>query len=133
MRNYNPRSEYLHKLEIRARKSPFIHIINNTQNKEDMKLYYLEKKMYYINELNQDVMCADGGEMPMLYRTQLGATLKGEQLINEYRNIYKAHVVFIDELEHQSKNAPIWRCRMSAPAYNLRIELAIYKTESLNC
>lgn len=130
---YNKRIEYIIKAENRARRSPFLALVNNHQNKEDMKLYYVEKKMYYIGDDNQDHQCADGGEMPMLYRTQLGATLKGEQLINEYKSFYNAHVVFIEELEHPSKISPIWRCQLSAPSYNLRIELAIYKTESLNC
>lgn len=130
---YNKRIEYIIRAENRARRSPFLALVNNHQNREDMKLYYLEKKMYYIGDDNYDHQCADGGEMPILYRTQLGATLKGEQLINEYKGIYNAQVVFIDEMEHQSKNAPIWRCRLSAPDHNLRIELAIYKTESLNC
>ena len=133
MRNYNPRSEYLHKLEIRARKSPFIHIINNTQNKEDMKLYYVEEKQYYTDADMYDIQCADGGKMPMLYRTQVGATLKAEQLMNEYTSIYQAHVVFKDEPERPPKNSALWRCRMSAPSYNLRIELAIYAIESKNC
>lgn len=130
---YNKRIEYIIRAENRARRSPFYALVNNHQNREDMKLYYVENKRYHVEFDDYDYQCADGGEMPILYRTQLGATLKGEQLINEYIEKYDAHVVFIEELEHPSNNSPLWRCRLSAPEHNLRIEMAIYKIESMNC
>ena len=43
MRNYNPRSEYLHKLEIRARRSPFLALLNDNKKQDDM-FYVVERK-----------------------------------------------------------------------------------------
>lgn len=98
-----------------------------------MKLYYVEKKTY-ITALNGiEYMEADGGQLPDLYRTELGAILKAEQTINELKTAFELEVEKIGYTNHQSTNAPIWNCRLRSRYRMTRTELSIYKIETKNC
>lgn len=94
-----------------------------------MKLYYIEKKWYFRTVSGYEYQAADGGEMPLLFRTEKEAMERVLKIRQDLIEKHRFEEIISFETYPNKSDDRIWASRLCSANMEDRYELRVYVLE----
>ena len=93
-----------------------------------IRLYYVETKSYWQDELGTDYQIADGGDMPIIYTSKKKAIERAKRMEQRNIEIY-GYVTTISDSKYPCKKTNcLYAVRQEHKDRRLRHEIRVYET-----
>lgn len=95
------------------------------------KIYYVETKSYWLDELGTDHQIADGGDMPIISTNKKKAIERAKRMENRYIEDYGYQTTIPDSEYLCKKTNCLYAVRQEDKDRRMRHEIRVYKTYTI--